>query len=280
MSVLRYLNPFHYLGWLRSDDTVEVSQNGRFIVDIGEVVEVPSGTGHCFLVTNFTDITPMREAGLYDLDTHGNVSRVTDPTPSPDTLPSAAEPILGACDAPPHKSRREPHPHVTSVAHAGYCVLIDALKMFIRERLYEPTVVYLDKAAEMILRQHFIEQKWLKPTEYNFRDKLPTFLGCKVIWDAPSFRFASEIDPPKREYPKMAHSLPFGTQPMRMQLGTPVSPIDPNRVRHFDAVDPEGPDGGRVNKAEVPAGQSLSPASIEKIRSGGSGSVLGGRKFL
>jgi hypothetical protein len=163
------------------------------------------------------------------------------------------KPIEGVAASIPEGKRRDKHPHVTSVAHAGYCLIVDAFKAFIRERLHEPKVVYVDKAAELILKHYCSEEGWLTPEDsaeritdvklvgHRLREHLPTLLGCKVIWDAPYFKLTSGEDEGLRSAEwdgtrGRAYSLPFRVLPLVKVVNTPPAPgVDRDGIRQHKA---------------------------------------------
>lgn len=262
MSLLYYLNPMNFYRWATADtarDRLNESLDtlDELIDELDEAinVETPSTGAHVFI----DGVGAPLEPGAY-LFKDGVFSKL-------DTAPPAVT------EAPEGKARRHPHPHVTSTAHAGWCLIVDAMKAFVRERLYEPTVVYIDQAAEAVLTQYLYEAGWLgkaKPTTAVVRNAVPTLLGCKVVWDAPSFRFAGEEDPGKRPGPplvprgaKTAMSLPFGCVIPRMALANMGLGKTP---RPIDSVEIDGRQA-TVTKADVPEGKSLTAAAEELIRS-------------
>lgn len=232
---------------------VEVSAVGRYVVIGGKVIEAPGRH------EDFACI------GGEVVEMSGFDDAAVEPVPIAAPLPKAG--------------RRAPHPHVTSVAHAGYCLIVDALATFVRERAYEPSVVYVDKAAELILTQYCVEQTWLEaeepkpdwdtlPLPSKVREKFPTLLGCRVVWDAKKFQFCGDEDPvPRQRHPivpegtKCAFSAPFATMPPKLHID-PDNPsaAQPPKVRPFDSIDDQP-----VDREKVPEGRSIGPGDAEKV---------------
>ncbi len=133
---------------------------------------------------------------------------------------------------------------VIDLAYAGYSIILDAIKIYIRENTKQETLsrlsflkepvdlttptIYLDTAAETVLREYAIQERWLaREDAVKFRDLRTTLLGSPVVWDCPHFSVGVDSRPPVQE------------------------------VRPIDNVIPNN--GITIVKADVPAGQSLSP---------------------